>query len=82
MDVNGDNEPLLLTARDLARMIKISEREVWRMRDCGKLPAPIEFGPKMIRWSKEEINAWIEAGCPKRQSWDLIRQQQRRTRRK
>ena len=62
--------PLLLTANDLAEMLQISERQIWRMRDTGRLPVPIELGPKNIRWPREEILDWIDAGCPKRQVWE------------
>lgn len=65
--------PLLLTIHDLARMLSVSERELWRMRSSGKLPAPIELGPKLIRWGRAEVQDWIVAGCPDRRTWDLVK---------
>ena len=47
-------EPVLLSATELARMLAISVRHVWRLRDAGNLPAPIKLG-KLIRWRKAAI---------------------------
>src|SRR5579875_1124789 len=75
----GSNQPprnevsRLLTIRDLSDLLRVSVRELWRMRDNGRLPNPIEFGPKNIRWPRDEILAWVEAGCPRRSLWEAIR---------
>jgi predicted DNA-binding transcriptional regulator AlpA len=74
----GVVEPRLLKAIDLADLLQISEREIWRMRDSGRLPATIDLGPKNIRWSREEILGWIEAGCPRRQDWEAKKSKGRR----
>lgn len=51
-------EPVLLSATELARMLAISVRHVWRLRDAGDLPAPIKLG-KLIRWRKAAIERWL-----------------------
>lgn len=66
-------EPWLLTACDFAARLHISERELWRMRSSGKLPSPVELGPKLIRWDRSEILDWIDAACPCQKSWDLLK---------
>src|SRR5690606_16763111 len=57
---------LLITADELANLLGLSTRTVWRMHSAGRLPAPIKLG-RAVRWRHKEIHAWIEAGCP--DSW-------------
>ncbi len=51
-------QALLLTPVQLARLLGISLRHVWRMRDAGRLPKPIRLG-KLIRWQKTTIERWL-----------------------
>lgn len=61
------SEPLLITAEDVARLLKLSTRSLWRMRSAGDIPSPIRVGAA-VRWRVDEIKKWIEDGCPNRQS--------------
>lgn len=67
LDVNQDLEPdttsLLLTASRLAAILSVSVRTLWRLRAAGKLPKPVHLGGS-LRWRAEEVQAWIDAGCP------------------
>jgi predicted DNA-binding transcriptional regulator AlpA len=49
----------LLTAADVARMLAIGERSVWRKAQDGRLPPPIKVGGS-TRWAKTSIRDWIE----------------------
>lgn len=60
---------VLLTAEELAEMLKVAVRTVWRLRSSGKLPRPVSIGSS-IRWRKNEIVAWIDAGCPSLSVWE------------
>lgn len=60
-------EPLLITAQDVARLLKVSTRSLWRLRSAGDIPAPIRVGAA-VRWRIDEITKWIADGCPKRQA--------------
>lgn len=62
-DGTGSQCPSLLPARDLARMLAVSTRTLWRLLDAGKLIQPIRLGGS-VRWRREEVEAWIRAGCP------------------
>ncbi|MBL9082139.1 MAG: helix-turn-helix domain-containing protein [Planctomycetales bacterium] len=53
----------LLTAKQVAAWLQISERSLWRMRSAGQLPAPLRLGGA-VRWRREELAAWLAAGCP------------------
>jgi predicted DNA-binding transcriptional regulator AlpA len=55
--------PVMLTASELAVMLHISTRSLWRMLSAGQLPNPVRLGGA-VRWPVEEIKKWIAAGCP------------------
>ena len=67
------DERCLLTADELAGLLKISKRQLWRLRDCGALPAPDTIGgaPRCLRWRKQIVLAYIQAGMPdcRRTGW-------------
>ena len=40
-----------------------STRTVYRLSDAGRMPPPIKLG-SLVRWDLDEIDEWIQAGCP------------------
>jgi len=62
-------EALALCARELAEMLDVSLRQVWRLNSADKLPKPIRLGGS-VRWNRAEVTAWFEAGCPDRRTWE------------
>ena len=63
----------LIDAHAVADLLGISARSFRRMNDTGRAPRPIRVGPRLIRWRRDEIAAWIDAGCPDRAAWDALR---------
>jgi len=55
--------PLLINASELAVMLNIGERTLWRLLASGKLIDPVRIGGN-TRWRVDEVEAWINAGCP------------------
>lgn len=49
---------LLLSRRDLARELRVSVREVDRLRARGALPAPLRFG-RSPRWRRADVARWL-----------------------
>jgi predicted DNA-binding transcriptional regulator AlpA len=64
---------LAISARDLKEMLDVSLRQVWRLNAAGKLPKPIRLGGS-VRWNRQEIMDWFEAGCPDRKVWDTMKE--------
>jgi excisionase family DNA binding protein len=56
----------LLTASQVASMLSVSRRQVWRLASAGILPGRVKIG-KLVRWRRDEIERWIVKGCPRRQ---------------
>lgn len=57
------SEALLITAEELAPMLNVSERTLWRLLSAGKLPEPVRLG-RLTRWSLDRVKEWIVEGCP------------------
>jgi len=57
------SEPVLLTVKEVAEMLGLSERTVYRLTDMGKMPRPVKIGAA-VRWRRSELDTWIEDGCP------------------
>ncbi|MFC1762699.1 helix-turn-helix transcriptional regulator [Planctomycetota bacterium] len=52
----------LLNVRQVASMLGISQRTVWRLKDAGKLPPPVHLGSS-VRWNRQSLNQFLEVGC-------------------
>ena len=55
-------EPLL-TVKDVAKLLNLAVRTVWRRRSAGEIPPPVEIGGS-VRWRPDDLKSWIAAGCP------------------
>jgi predicted DNA-binding transcriptional regulator AlpA len=67
--------PRLLSATMLGEMLSLSKRQVFRLNSCGKIPAPLRIGGA-VRWSAEEISAWLAASAPDRRIWEAMKETQ------
>jgi excisionase family DNA binding protein len=61
--INARDDPLLLTAEQVAKLLQVSKRTLWRLLSAGALPAPLRIG-NSTRWGCQQIHHWIDAGCP------------------
>lgn len=57
-------ENKLLTVKDVAAILQTSEGHVRRLVVRDQIPEPLRPGGRAVRWTREQITAWIEAGCP------------------
>ena len=68
----GQNPPehmgLLIDTKQAAKLLKVSERTLWGMWNSREMPKPIRIG-RAVRWSYDELKAWVAAGCPLREKW-------------
>jgi predicted DNA-binding transcriptional regulator AlpA len=68
-----DSEKLALPAKDAAALVGVSRAQWWKLHSAGKVPLPVYLGTKAPRWRVDELRAWLEAGCPDRQTWLKMR---------
>ena len=72
MDIQN-NDDVLLNVKALASLLGVHPVTLRRMEYGGKLPKPLRLAAHSIRWRTGEIRAWIAAGCPVREKWEMLR---------
>lgn len=61
--------PMLMTPAEVARELRISDRSFRRHVQAGKIgPAPHCLG-HAVRYLRDEVTRWIQAGMPDRDAW-------------
>lgn len=53
----------LVNARELAKLLAVSERTLYRLKSAGELPPAVAIGGS-VRWRLAEIRQWVGEGCP------------------
>ncbi|MBE3098086.1 MAG: AlpA family phage regulatory protein [Planctomycetes bacterium] len=66
METGRNTEYQLLTVKQIAAMLGIHERSVWRlsaMAEGGQdsFPKPLRIAPKTIRWRLADVQAYLAA---------------------
>ena len=56
-------EQFLISADQLARLLDISTRSVWRLLHDGRIIAPLRLGGS-VRWRLADVKQWVADGCP------------------
>jgi len=54
--------PVMIAARDVARLLSVSERTIWQWAADGHLPRPVKIG-RVVRWHRQTIDAWAAAAA-------------------
>lgn len=54
-----------MTARQVAQVLGVGERTVWRMTSrsragCGQFPRPVRIGSKVVRWRWRDIEKYMQ----------------------
>ena len=57
-----DQSPLMLNVKQVASLLCVSERQVYRMTDRGLMPRPLKLGA-LNRWPKANLEAWLADGA-------------------
>jgi excisionase family DNA binding protein len=59
---SAENTDRLLSVSQVANLLAISSRTVWRMRDSGQLPQPIRVSRNLLRWRLSDIQTYMQTG--------------------
>jgi predicted DNA-binding transcriptional regulator AlpA len=57
--------PELLTLRELAKLLMVSERTAWQWAHDGTAPPPLRIGKGSCRYGRRAYEEWVAAGCPR-----------------
>jgi excisionase family DNA binding protein len=60
---------LCLTAKEVARLLGVSVRHVYKLHASGRLPRPVRLS-RSARWRRAELEAWLAQGSPERSRWE------------
>ena len=78
MKTEIEKEPVKLVGADeLARMLSVSSRHIWRLRAACKIPRPVSIG-SCVRWIEDDIKTWIRWGCPSHKQFEARKAAQRK----
>jgi predicted DNA-binding transcriptional regulator AlpA len=55
----------LLTGEDLAGLLQVSVRTLFRLRARGVLPAPVEISTNIVRWRMADVRAYLDGLQPR-----------------
>ena len=59
VQVEAQGLPELLTSHQVAARLAISVRTLWRLVAAGKVPQPIRYNHKLVRWKRDEVARYI-----------------------
>ena len=68
---------LLVGRTGSARLSAVSPASWDRLTSAGKNPRPIKLGGRVV-WRRSDLEAWIKLGCPDRQTFETLTQDERR----
>ena len=54
------SSPDLLTATQFAERLGVSLRTLRRLMDSGRVPQPVRYSRKLVRWKKSVVDQYIE----------------------
>lgn len=63
MNTAQTNPSLIVGVREVAAMLDVSVRQIWRLNKLHQLPQPVRLG-RLVKWNRDEIVGWVERGCP------------------
>lgn len=67
-------EPVLMKAKESAELCGVSAASWWRYHAAAKIPNAINLVGNTF-WNRQELVAWVAAGCPERDEWEKIKKE-------
>ncbi len=50
----------VINVREVAELLGVNARTVWRMSQRGEIPAPIRLGHRVIRWRLSDLREHLD----------------------
>jgi predicted DNA-binding transcriptional regulator AlpA len=69
--LQATDNALLIPDTAAAALAGVSRSHWHALRAAGKLPPSVKLG-RAVRWRRDEIIAWINAGCPDAKVWGAM----------
>ena len=55
----------LIDSLELSKHLGVSQQTVKRWSRNGVMPKGRRVGPRLLKWNRNEIETWLEEGCPR-----------------
>ncbi len=55
---------MLLTVKDVAELLCVTSRTVWRWALLGRIPRPVKLARRTVRWRASAIQTYIDGISP------------------
>jgi excisionase family DNA binding protein len=68
----AEAESILIDAKEAAALCGVSVSTWYNLLASGKVPKPVRLG-RSVKWRREELLAWVAAGCPARSAWEAMK---------
>ncbi len=72
----AETESMLIDAKESAALCGVAVSTWYNLLASSRVPKPVRLG-RSVKWRREELKAWIGAGCPARSVWDSMKEKQR-----
>jgi predicted DNA-binding transcriptional regulator AlpA len=63
-----------IRAAKLAERLGVSLRTIRHWDAIGRLPEPLRLSARVVCWESAEIEDWLAAGAPDRETWLSVKQ--------
>jgi excisionase family DNA binding protein len=65
MNTTRTTPPLeeLMTPQEVATKLRVVVRTLWRMVEDGRLPAPVRFSRKVVRFQRKVVDSYLAMVC-------------------
>lgn len=50
----------VISVREVAELLGVNARTVWRMSQRGEIPAPIRLGDRVVRWRLSDLREHLD----------------------
>lgn len=50
----------VVSVREVAELLGVNPRTVWRMAQSGEIPAPIRLGERIVRWRLSDLREHLD----------------------
>ena len=71
-------DTILIPDRAAAAIAGVSRATWHRLRAADKLPPTVRLG-RCVRWRRDEVVKWVQAGCPDGRTWAAMQACSRRS---
>lgn len=50
-----------INVQELAKLLGVNPRTIWRLAQRGDIPAPIRLGDRIVRWRLSDIREYLDS---------------------